>query len=90
MNQQRNRDFEQYIEAETTLARIIVTNEEIEKQKIDKLKWWQVWIVGLLFTGGVLLSGSDWVDFPYGQVIGVPMLLLMCRLANRWVPRKEK
>ena len=30
--------------------------------------------MAFLFLGGILLAGSEFVDFPWGQLIGVPML----------------
>jgi hypothetical protein len=32
--------------------------------------------MAFLFVGGIALAGSDFVDFPWGQLIGVPMLAL--------------
>ena len=33
-------------------------------------------LMAVLFMGGLALAGSDWVGFPYGQMIGVPMLVV--------------
>ena len=30
--------------------------------------------MAFLFLGGIALAGSDFVGFPWGQLIGVPML----------------
>jgi len=30
--------------------------------------------MAFLLLGGIALAGSDFVDFPWGQLIGVPML----------------
>ena len=32
--------------------------------------------MAFLFVGGLALAGSDFVGFPWGQLIGVPMLAL--------------
>lgn len=40
-------------------------------------------LMAFLLLGGIALAGSEFVDFPYGQLIGVPMLLIF-----GWIGRK--
>jgi len=51
-------------------------------QKIDHISWPLAWLMGILFGGGLLLVGSDFVGFPWGQVIGLGMLVAMATIAN--------
>ena len=39
--------------------------------------------MAFLFVGGLALAGSDFVGFPWGQLIGVPMLALFALIGSR-------
>ena len=39
--------------------------------------------MAFLLLGGIALAGSDFIHFPYGQLAGVPMLVLF-----GWIGRK--
>lgn len=41
------------------------------------------WVLAILFSAGILLAGSEWQTFPYGQVIGVGLLCLMLFISRR-------
>lgn len=40
-------------------------------------------LMAFLFVGGLALCGSDFIDFPWGQVIGAPMLGLFGFIGQR-------
>ena len=39
--------------------------------------------MAFLFAGGLCLAGSDFVGFPWGQLIGVPMLVMFAFIGIR-------
>ena len=39
--------------------------------------------MAFLLLGGIALAGSDFVDFPWGQLIGVPMLAAFGLIGNK-------
>lgn len=51
-------------------------------ERTDNISRPMAWLMALLFTGGILLAGSDFVGFPWGQVIGVGMLVALVIISN--------
>jgi hypothetical protein len=46
-------------------------------------------LMSFLFFGGLIVAGSEWEIFPWGQVIGILMLVSFL-LVLKWIERRER